>query len=547
MGWVGLRVCCIFGLTLSGCCGREKSPETTSPFSENSQTGDGEKSSPTPTTTESSFDRAKRECDNGEGRACLSLGFRYRDGEGVSKNLREARQAFARACDLHSGKGCEQLAILETTSNGGERDLAEAEKHYRKGCELDSSSCWNAAEFVEMKAWAACESKLGRFDRDKVTVRSPVLEQDVFRETTYWSSPERWEGRVREPLFDRPYIEVKHFEKQTWTTEKDIYAQHAYLGIPVTNGTCTDVRISASASLHLGAGDALKRAAGGLMVGLLCESLNKGDPACRNIFEASLQPLTGSESAILGAEKSEIVTIRVDTQSLMGRNRKITGFELTSFQVSGPSDGLCRPECLSPLSNLSGELADIRRMYQRSCSEDASKLSCVYIKAITSGHIREDLEKACHGGTAPNVDPACKRLHFADWLPFRAGPQQVQTSIAAEGSRPTPRFDDSASPPPSRTKRARLGERCGECAEGQCLSGVCALERVTTNSKCQKTPGCRVRQHPSFDGVHGESRCYVRPGETLLVLAQEGRWKKIVRPDECGGGSGYIHRDVLEP
>ncbi len=163
-------------LALTGCCGGRRAAPSGGASGDTDGSGDTSVAQDEPP-----LQRMKRECVNGEQAGCLALGKAHRDGTGTVRDLEQARAAFLRACDLRSGRGCEQLARLETTSQGGPRDLDAAERHYRAGCEYDPSVCWNAAEFVELQAWAACGPQLVRYDRSKVRAHSPTLEQG-----SYW-------------------------------------------------------------------------------------------------------------------------------------------------------------------------------------------------------------------------------------------------------------------------------------------------------------------------------------------------------------------------
>ena len=54
----------------------------------------------------------QNDCNNGDGLACVALGFAYESGLGVDQDLFEAAEYFQRACDLGYEEGCAGQGII---------------------------------------------------------------------------------------------------------------------------------------------------------------------------------------------------------------------------------------------------------------------------------------------------------------------------------------------------------------------------------------------------------------------------------------------------
>jgi TPR repeat protein len=82
-----------------------------------------------------------QECDAKNGRSCVLLGFRYRDGEGVPKDPVKAGALQEKACNAGYGAGCMSLAFLWEDGAPGD-DVAKVIRLRIRGCELkEGSSC----------------------------------------------------------------------------------------------------------------------------------------------------------------------------------------------------------------------------------------------------------------------------------------------------------------------------------------------------------------------------------------------------------------------
>jgi hypothetical protein len=91
----------------------------------------------------------------------------------------------------------------------------------------------------------------------------------------------------------------------------------------------------------------------------------------------------------------------------------MAGVRVDAIDVEFPSGRQCRPECLGDLRKLGGELASVRKRYEKACEHE--KRACAYLEALTNGE-EDGLRKACNGGRAPNFEGACRRLKHGDWL-----------------------------------------------------------------------------------------------------------------------------------
>ena len=54
----------------------------------------------------------KKACKDGSASSCNKLGIMYRDGIGVTRNLKFAEACFTVSCNLEYKKGCENKKIL---------------------------------------------------------------------------------------------------------------------------------------------------------------------------------------------------------------------------------------------------------------------------------------------------------------------------------------------------------------------------------------------------------------------------------------------------
>ncbi|MFT3711181.1 MAG: tetratricopeptide repeat protein [Archangium sp.] len=82
-------------------------------------------------------------CNGGRTRACESLGLLlYTGGEGVPKNLTEARRVFARGCEEGHVNSCVNEGIMQMEGEGGPVDLDEAVENLRTACDAkDEKGC----------------------------------------------------------------------------------------------------------------------------------------------------------------------------------------------------------------------------------------------------------------------------------------------------------------------------------------------------------------------------------------------------------------------
>lgn len=75
-------------------------------------------------------------CNNGDMKACSSLGNLYDKGKGVEQNYQKAIQLYQKACDGGDSEGCINLGVLYENGYGVKKDNAIAKEYYGKACDL---------------------------------------------------------------------------------------------------------------------------------------------------------------------------------------------------------------------------------------------------------------------------------------------------------------------------------------------------------------------------------------------------------------------------
>ncbi len=60
----------------------------------------------------------------------------YRDGEGVTKDLKKAFEYSAKACELNDAKGCYALAAFYNEGKGVAKDEKQTTENLEKSCKL---------------------------------------------------------------------------------------------------------------------------------------------------------------------------------------------------------------------------------------------------------------------------------------------------------------------------------------------------------------------------------------------------------------------------
>ena len=75
-------------------------------------------------------------CNNGDMKACSSLGNLYDKGKGVEQNYQKAFQLYQKACDGGDSEGCYNLGVLYENGYGVKKDNAIAKEYYGKACDL---------------------------------------------------------------------------------------------------------------------------------------------------------------------------------------------------------------------------------------------------------------------------------------------------------------------------------------------------------------------------------------------------------------------------
>ncbi len=94
--------------------------------------------------SKSYIDLLESSCAQGLQRACVKLGYHFRIGRGVEKDLFASLRLFQRACNSENAQGCSRLAFLHMRGWGVERDAVESAVFYQKSCDLGlMRACYN--------------------------------------------------------------------------------------------------------------------------------------------------------------------------------------------------------------------------------------------------------------------------------------------------------------------------------------------------------------------------------------------------------------------
>jgi TPR repeat protein len=83
---------------------------------------------------ERAFEYSSRACELGDAAGCYSVGFAYRTGRGVSRDVQVAFKFFKKGCDGGNLFACNSLGVAYENGDGVGRDLARAFELYRKNC-----------------------------------------------------------------------------------------------------------------------------------------------------------------------------------------------------------------------------------------------------------------------------------------------------------------------------------------------------------------------------------------------------------------------------
>lgn len=84
--------------------------------------------------TDPAVARLSSDCSNGDGAACLSLGDRYRTGDGVPRSRSHAADLHQQSCDQGFLEGCTVLATRRATGDGVPKDLSGAASLAEQAC-----------------------------------------------------------------------------------------------------------------------------------------------------------------------------------------------------------------------------------------------------------------------------------------------------------------------------------------------------------------------------------------------------------------------------
>ncbi|MFZ1741568.1 MAG: tetratricopeptide repeat protein [Pontixanthobacter sp.] len=105
----------------------------------------------------------ERGCDLGDSDSCLNLGYHYREGYGVDRDMVRARSLYAAACDDANFLACPMLAPNEFFGGGshyGAKDVAESKRKaaglYKDGCDAGlAQGCYSLAMLIAKSGQSA--------------------------------------------------------------------------------------------------------------------------------------------------------------------------------------------------------------------------------------------------------------------------------------------------------------------------------------------------------------------------------------------------------
>lgn len=87
----------------------------------------------------------KKGCDLGDRLGCNSLGYIYKNGQGVKADFKRSLEYFLKACDLNDGNSCYNVGVMEQDKEDVNEFL-----FFKKACELKSGNgCYRLAELYK--------------------------------------------------------------------------------------------------------------------------------------------------------------------------------------------------------------------------------------------------------------------------------------------------------------------------------------------------------------------------------------------------------------
>ncbi len=148
-------------------------------------------------------------CAKGAMKSCNQLATAYKEGDGVSPDIKKAIELYTKACDAGYGGGCNRLGNMYKKGDGVAPDGAKAAAFYEKTCSLgEGAGCNNAAnaygygetvpqDLPKAKSLAAracalgakdCEPPIGK-GADATWPEDAKLEDVIV-------DPKKWDGRL---------------------------------------------------------------------------------------------------------------------------------------------------------------------------------------------------------------------------------------------------------------------------------------------------------------------------------------------------------------
>jgi TPR repeat protein len=79
------------------------------------------------------------QCDSNFYPACLLLGVKFFEGDGVQQNKPIALRLLGKGCDGGAFLGCQMLGNLYATGDGIRRDMVKAAELFKRSCDEASS------------------------------------------------------------------------------------------------------------------------------------------------------------------------------------------------------------------------------------------------------------------------------------------------------------------------------------------------------------------------------------------------------------------------
>jgi TonB family protein len=98
-------------------------------------------------------------CDAGNAVSCVDLGFRYANGQGITRDDSRAVLLFQKGCDGGDARGCGNLGTMYANGQGVTKDESHAMPLFQKGCEGGNAAACRNLGFMYEKGQGVAKDK----------------------------------------------------------------------------------------------------------------------------------------------------------------------------------------------------------------------------------------------------------------------------------------------------------------------------------------------------------------------------------------------------